>query len=242
MINIGTLLAVLKLQNNMQPAIQTANQQIAQVGTNAGLSAFQLTLLGRGLREVGVLATAAFTVPIVGAAEATLDFSSKFETAMTRVSTLAGASSQEVASLRQQVLDLGPATGIGPAKLAEGLFVLESYGQRGAVAMQTLEVAAKMSALGMGETSETARGLTGVLFAYKEENLSAAEAGNILTKAVQLGNVKINELVPALAKVNPVAAAMHISFEDVAASVATFTHAGVDASMASTGLRAILNF
>lgn len=203
-------------------------------------AAYQLTLLGRGLKEVGVLATGAFTVPILGAADAVIKFSSGFETQMTRVITLAGATREEVDSLRAGVLALAPATGIGADELAKGLFVLESYGLRGAKAMDTLTIAAKMSSLGMGETSEIARGLTGVLFSYKEQNLSAAQAGDLLTKTVQLGNMKINELVPAMAKLNPVAAAMGIKFEDVAAAIATFTHAGVDSSVATTGLRAAL--
>lgn len=197
--------------------------------------------LGRGMKEAGVLLSAAFTVPIVGAAAAAVEFGSSFQTQMTRVVTLAGASSQEVAGLRDQVLALGTATGVGPDELAKGLFVLESFGQRGAEAMDTLTVAAKMSAIGMGSVEDAAHALTGILFTYKEQNLSAAQAADILTRAVQLGNMKIADLVPAIAKVNGVAAAMGVKFQDIAAAIATFTHAGVDASVAATGIRAILN-
>ncbi len=223
------------------PSDTSAKKAVEDIGTAADKSATQLVALGRGLKEAGTLMTAAFTVPIVGAAAAAVHFGGDFETQMTRVVTLAGASTTEVAGLRSQVLALGPATGVGPAELAKGLFVLESYGLRGAVAMDALTTAAKMSALGMGETSEVARGLTGVLFAYKNQNLSAADAGDILTKTVQLGNMKIGELIPALATVGPIAASMGVKFQDTAASIATFTHAGVDASLASTGMRALLN-
>jgi TP901 family phage tail tape measure protein len=190
---------------------------------------------------VGATLTASVTAPLVGAAYAAVQFGGDFETQMTRVITLAGASRAEVDSLRSQVLALGPATGIGPDELAKGLFVLESYGLKGADAMTVLTTAANMSALGMGTTTDVARALTGVLFAYKNENLSAADAGDILTKAVQVGNMKIDELIPSIAMVNPIAAAMGVKFEDVAAALATFSHAGVNTHVAATGLRAILN-
>lgn len=241
MINVGDLLTTYRVVNEASAELEKIRSDLSEVEKASQVTAYQLTLLGRGLREVGVIATAAFTAPFVGAVDSVVKFGGEFETQMTRIVTLAGASRQEVDSLTQSVLALGPTVGIGPDKLAEGLFVLESFGLRGAAAMDALVVAGRMSALGMGSVAETARGVTGALFAYREQNLSAAQAGDILTKTVQLGNMKISELVPALAKVNPVAAAMGVSFQDVAASIATFTHAGVDSSLAATGIRAVLN-
>lgn len=201
---------------------------------------FSLATLGRGVREIGFVMTAAFTVPIVQAAKSVTQFGSDFETQMIRVTTLAGAPREQVKGFTQEVMNMAQRTGIESAELAKGLYVLLSTGQSTGQAMKTLEVAAQMSALGMGSMHDATLAITGAMFSFKNQNLTAADAANTMIKAVRLGNMEIQDLVPSLAKVNPLAAAMGISFEDVAASLATFTHSGADSSVAATGLRAML--
>jgi TP901 family phage tail tape measure protein len=233
----GSKGGVTALESLQQPYALTT-ERLNSLTTATQMSAYQQTLLGRGMSEVGMIMTGV-SVAIGSMAKSIVDVGGAFETEMMHVMTLAGTTREEVNSLRESILALGPATGIGPAELAKGLFVLESYGLRGAAALDTLKVAAEMSALGMGTTTEAARGLTGILFSYKEQNLSAAEAGNLLAKTAALGNVRIAELVPAIARINPLAASMGIKFQDVATALAVFTHAGVDSAMAATGIRAM---
>ena len=79
MINIGDLLAILRLQDELSPAIETAKKNLGLFDNAVNTSAYQLTLLGRGAKEAGVLITAAITVPLVGAATAAIKFGSDFE-------------------------------------------------------------------------------------------------------------------------------------------------------------------
>lgn len=253
-INIGNLLAVFNIQTVFTPALQTVLSNLGQVNSavtaaqqNLGKftnitqqSANELINLGRGLREAGTVATGLFTAPLLAAGKAVIDFGGGFEREMTKVVTLASGSTEFIDKIRESTLALAPAVGVGPQELAKGLFVVESYGFEAAKSMEILEIAAKMSALGMGDMSQTTLGLTGAIFAYKNQNLDAAEAANIFIKAVRLGNMEISELIPAMATVNPMASALGIKMEAVAAALATFTHAGVNARIASTGLRAML--
>lgn len=225
----------------LQQQLQEAKVVVDDHGQSLEKLASTLTGVGTAMHATGTILTTMITAPLVAAALAGEHFAADFQTQMVRVQTLAGASATEVAAMRGEVLKLAPAVGVGPADLAKGLFVLESAGQRGAQALETLTVAGKMSAIGMGQTSEVARSLIGVMLSYQNQNLSAAQAGDILVKTVQLGNMKIDELVPALARVNPLAAAMGIKFQDVSAAIATFTHMGASSEVAATGLRAILS-
>src|SRR5258708_6491789 len=200
-----------------------------------------LNNLGAAATRLGVTLSAVLTAPLAGAAAAAVHFGAEFQTEMTKVVTLAGASRAEVDSLEKKVLDLGPAVGVGPAELAKGLFVIESAGFKGAAAMDVLTIAGKMTALGMGTTEETARSLIGVMYTYTSQHISAAEAGDILTKTVQLGKMKYNDLVPAMAGVNPLGAALGVRFQDIAAGIATFTHMGASSEVAATGMRAMLS-
>lgn len=240
-ISMGDIGLLFKAKDEASAMVEVLRMKLKNLEEQSTRTSYQLALLGRGARELGGLLTASLTVPIVAASAASLKFGASFETSMTRIITLAGSTRTEVDSLRQKVIDLGVSSSVGPNELAKGLFVLESYGLRGAAAMETLRVASQMTALGMGDAEQSARALTGAIFAYRSQNLSAAEAGDILLRTVALGNMKIDELTPALATINPLAAAMGIKFQDVAAALATFTHAGVNSAVASTSIRAILN-
>jgi TP901 family phage tail tape measure protein len=282
MINVGQLLAVLKLESDVAPVIATCvaglreldsattmtSEQIRTLGKTLNLSgdqlkelnvstrmteaqlkqltqstqmtAYQQTLMGRGMIELGMIMSG-FTLAIGGVVKAVIDVGGEFEKQMTRVVTLAGATRAQVDEMRGSVLDLAVSAGVGPSELAKGMYVLMSTGRSTADAMEVLRVTAQMTALGMGDMHDTTLAVTGAMFAYKEQNLTAADAANVLIKAVQLGNMEIQDLVPAIARVNPIAAALGVSFRDVAAGIATFTHAGVDSAVAATGMRAMLN-
>ena len=54
-----------------------------------------------------------------------------------QIQTLVGVSVEELAELRQGVLDISRETGRGPEELADALFAVTSAGQRGAEALET---------------------------------------------------------------------------------------------------------
>ena len=121
------------------------------------------------------------------------------------------------------------------------LFTVTSAGLRGAEAMEVLEMAAKGSAIGMGDTKEIARAVTAVMQAYGPETMSAAKAMDVLTATVREGNLEASELAPVLGRVVGLAAQMGVGFDQVGASIATFTRLGVDSAEAVTGLRGFLS-
>ncbi len=77
--------------------------------------------------------------------------------------------------------------------------------------------------------------------AYGKENISAARAADILTATVREGNLEASELAPVLGRVIGLASQLDTGFEEVGASIATFTRLGVDSAEAVTGLRGIMN-
>lgn len=225
----------------LQDSMKLLNREFNTVQEASKITTAQIVSFGRGVQEAGVVLSAMITAPLVAAGGAAIKFGTEFEAASTKIVALAGASREEVAGLSGSVLKLAEDVGVGPAKLAEGLFIVESAGFRGAEAMGILEKAGKMTAIGMGEVEQTTRAVVGAMLTYKNENLDAAHASDILVKTVQLGNMRVDELVGALGRVSPVAAAMGVKFADVNAAIATFTHLGASTDVAATGVRAVLS-
>jgi TP901 family phage tail tape measure protein len=89
----------------------------------------------------------------------------------------------------------------------------------------------------MGETADVARAVIAAMNAYGKENITAAHAMDVLHTAVVEGGAEADQFANTLGRVIAPAKLAGVSFEEVAASVATFTRLGVGADEAVTALR-----
>ncbi len=196
---------------------------------------------GASMQSIGSSITRNFTVPFALLGGAATKTALDFDKSMTKIRTLVGISGTQVAKFSEEVRNLSKETGVSANELAQALFDITSAGLRGDAALEALEMSAKASAIGLGETKSVASALSGVMNAYAGSNLSAAEATDILLKTVREGKLEAETLAPVLGRVTPLAAQLGIGFEEVGASIATFTKLGVSAEEAATGLRGVLN-
>ena len=196
---------------------------------------------GNKMKSVGSTITNNVAVPFGAIATAGIKMSIDLTKSFTKIETLVGLTADQVASMRSEVMKLSGETAKGPQELADALFTITSAGLRGADAMAVLESSAKASAVGLGETEEIARAVTGVLASYGAENISSAEATDTLMAIVREGNLEASSLAPVLGRVTGIASQLGISFAEVGGSIATFTRLGVSSEEAVTGLRGVMN-
>jgi TP901 family phage tail tape measure protein len=119
---------------------------------------------------------------------------------------------------------------------------VKSAGGIGDVAGATafLTSSSKLAKAGLVDMSVTTDALTTLLNAYGESANQAGKYSDILFGAVKLGKTTVAELAPVLYNVVPVAKTAGISFDQVAAGLATITKAGVPTSEATTQLRDLI--
>lgn len=239
MINIGQLIGTIILQNQFTPVVNQVIGSLANLTTSTQMSLYQTTLLGRGVREMGVLWTTSFTAPIVAASTAALKLSMTFEEVTTKLTTLGGVAAKDLPMVREYILSLAPAVGIGPVALAEAMYYATSVISDTKVALEVLTVAAKMSAIGMGSAEDVTKALAAIIKSYAHENMTAAQAGDILTMTIKKGGAEAAALAPRLANVIPFAAQLGVSFQEVGANIATVTQLGVPAGLAVTQLSSV---
>lgn len=233
-LSVGRVFGLLELTDNFTSRIEDAARKLTDFGGKA-------EKIGKQVQEIGDKMSMGITLPLVGAAGAALKFSSDFERSMTQVVTLSGLSEDAMSGMRQQILDMAPAVGVGPGELAKGLLVVTSTGLRGAEAMEVLNAAAKASAVGLGDTDAVARAVTAAMNSYGKENLSAAQATDILYRAVKAGGAEATELAGVLGRVTGTASQMGISFQEVTTFIAAFTRLGVNAAEATTSMGAVMS-
>jgi hypothetical protein len=161
-----------------------------------------------------------------------------FQTQMELVHTQAGIGQQDIAGLSQQVLALAPTVGIGPDKLAEGLYHVESAGFDSATAMQILAGAAKDSAIGMSDMESTTQALIGTMAVGFSDVKNAADAAAYLNQTVGIGDMRMDKLAAAISTgVLPSFKSAGLGMEDFSASLATLTDNVTPADEAATRLR-----
>lgn len=105
---------------------------------------------------------------------------------------------------------------------------------------QFLREALQLSVATVSTTTQSVDVLTGVINSY---GLTAASAGSIsdkLFRTVDLGNVKLEDMANSLGRLNPLASALGVSFDEVLASVAELTIQGVDFADASTQITNVM--
>ena len=98
-VNIGILEAVLRLQDQMTPALQLAGQRMKEVGA-------KMTRVGTQMRTVGTGMTAAITLPIAAIGTAAVKAALDFESSFAGVRKTVDATESEFAALEQGFRDL----------------------------------------------------------------------------------------------------------------------------------------
>jgi len=227
-VDVGRLVATLGL--NSTPFVAGMNKAKSSM---AELSKYAM-ITGRTL-------TRFVTLPMALAGGAAINTQKKFEASMTKIIGLVGVSRKQVEAWNKEVLKMSQVTGRGPEELADALYFVTSAGIRGAYAMEVLEMSAKASAAGLGETKVVADLVTSAMNAYGKENLSAAQATDILVASVREGKAEANELAGAMGMVLPIASEFGVTFDQVGAAFAGMTRTGTNARVAATQLKAILS-
>lgn len=192
-----------------------------------------------GFEKIGSRLTTAVTLPLAAVGAAAAKMTADFDHSLSRINGLLGGSAAEVARYRAGILDLAGATAKAPLELADAMNTVVDAGYSGAAALDVLRAAAKASTAGLGETAEIADAVTTAMKVYRRENLGAAEAAGILIAAGREGRSSLQELMPALGAIGPVANELGVSFRDVNAALAAVSDQGLSATEAGTALRSV---
>ena len=163
-----------------------------------------------------------------------------YQTLTTALVTGAGESKAALAAVSQGVLNMAGQVGVAAPLLAQGLYQIESAGYHGAAGLQVLRAAAMGSKADMASQATVANALTTVLTDYKLSASNAAGVTGQMIAAVSAGKMRLEDFASSLSKVLPIAAALHIPFQQIAAAEAVMTAQGVPAAKAATAIQAAL--
>lgn len=194
---------------------------------------------GAQLKEYrGILAgISAATLGVIGFSVKT---AADFEAAMSRVAAISRASDEELKLLTKTAEQLGATTVFSATQAAEGMQYLAMAGfsvQDTIAAMPGLLDAAAAAKSDLGRTADI---VSNILSGFGMAAGEAGRAADVLTATFTSSNTTLESLGETMKMVAPVAAALGIEIEEVAALTAVLGDAGIQGSMAGTSLRMIL--
>ena len=221
---IDELITVLSFRGDAT-GLQNTRTRLQGMSQDISAAARGLGILGGAIVAVGAGALSQF-IP--------------FEDQIAKIRGLVGVSNEELDDMVPRLHEIGQATGVGPAKLADALFRVTSNGLRSAEAMEVLERAATAQAIGLGEASVAANVATSAINAYGSENLSGAQVFDQLTAAIRLGNLETDQMAGSIGRLIPTASNMGIEFHEVAGLMAAMSRTGTDAADAVTQLGQVM--
>lgn len=227
------------VNDRTEPAMSNIRRKVGAFEGGLMRTERRLKSWGSSVSNAGRSLTRNLTMPLVGAAAASLKLYADFEKSMTSIRALVGASGKQMTMYRDKVLQMARAFPQGPQELAEALYFVTSSGFKGAKALDVLESSAKAAAAGLGSTVEVADAVTSAVNAYGSANLKASAATDVLLATVREGKAEPTELAGAIGRVIAPAEAMGVTFAEVGASVAALSLTGLDAAESVTALRGI---
>lgn len=190
------------------------------------------------------LAIAAIGAALGGAGLAARQSGIEFQASLAKISTLGAEAKASLGETRQAILDTyssTPVTG-SVTDLAEANYLLQSSGRNAAEAMTDLNVAAQASVAGYTSVTTAVDGLTTVTNAWKDSQITTAQASDVLFSATNLGKASFEQIASSLGLVAPLAASAGVRFEEVAAATAVLSNQGIRTTSIMEGMRsAILN-
>ncbi len=161
-----------------------------------------------------------------------------FESSMAEVKTLIPQMDDGTfLQLGDDLRDMSKEFGFATSETIPALYQAISAGVPTENVIDFMSTAAKAAIGGATDLETAVDGITSVVNAYGSENISAAEAADIMFSAVKDGKTTFEELAGTLSTALPHAAAIGVEFADVAASIAEMTSQGVKTSVAASGIR-----
>lgn len=165
------------------------------------------------------------------------DFAS-FQNKMNEVFTLLpGITKEQMGKMTEDVKAFSNETGKLPEEVIPALYQAISAGVPPDNVFDFLRTANEAAVGGVSSLETAVDGLSSVVNAYGVDVLSTKEASDAMFTAVRLGKTDFQQLSASLFNVVPTAAALGVSFDDVAAALAAMTAQGIPTSVATTQLR-----
>ena len=212
--------------NTALSKIDVAGQKMEAVGNS---------IAGAGKKMMGV------TTVIGGVGVAAVKTAADFDSAMSQVAAISGATGKDFDALRNKAREMGAKTKFSATEAAEAMNYMAMAGWKTEDMLDGIEGVMNLAAASGEDLATTSDIVTDALTAF---GLSAKDSGHfadILAAASSNANTNVSMMGETFKYCAPIAGALGFSAEDTAEAIGLMANAGIKSSQAGTALRTIMN-
>ena len=190
-------------------------------------------------RALGTLLTA-FGAPLAAGIGLAANTFANFEQKMANVQAVSGATASEFEALQATAKTMGETTVFTAVQSAEALQFMAMAGLNAQDSISALPEVLNLAAAGQLELGDSANIVTNIMAGYGIAADDVGRASDVLVTGFTSANTDLLQLGEAFKLGGPVAKAAGLEFEETSSALSLLGNAGLQATVAGTGLRAII--
>lgn len=195
---------------------------------------------GKQIQKVGSGLTKTVTAPIVGLGAAAVKTAADFESAMSNVQAISGATSSDMGLLSNKAKEMGAKTKFSATEAADAFSYMAMAGWKTQDMLDGIEGVMYLAGASGEDLASTSDIVTDALTAFGMTAKDTNEFVDILAAASNNANTNVSMLGESFKYCAPIAGAMKYSAQDVATSLGLMANSGIKASQAGTSMRSLL--
>ena len=220
--------------------LETAANQSATAVQKIAAKGEKLKTVGYNISNVGQKFLPA-TVAITGLGTVAVKTAADFDSSMSEVAAISGATGKDFDDLRAKAREMGSKTKFSATEAAQAMTYMGMAGWKTSDMLSGIEGIMNLAAASGEDLATTSDIVTDALTAF---GLSADDSGHfadILAAASSNANTNVSMMGETFKYCAPIAGALGFSAEDTAEAIGLMGNAGIKSSQAGTALRSIMN-
>lgn len=181
------------------------------------------------------------TAPIVGAGTAIVKTSANFESAMSKVSAISGATGDDLDALTEKAKQMGESTKFSASESADAFQYMAMAGWKTEQMLNGIEGIMNLAAASGEDLATTSDIVTDALTAFGLSAEDSSHFADVLAAASSNANTNVSMLGESFKYIAPLAGAVGYSVEDVGVALGLMANSGIKASQAGTSLRSAIS-
>ena len=229
---------IIETENNLRDLERQAGQSAVALQKIAATGE-KLKTVGSAIEGVGQKLMPV-TAAVGGLGVAAVKVASDFDSAMSQVAAVSGATGKDLEALRDKAREMGSKTKFSASEAAEAMNYMAMAGWKTNDMLSGIEGIMNLAAASGEDLATTSDIVTDALTAL---GLSAEDSGHfadILAAASSNANTNVSMMGETFKYCAPVAGALGFSAEDTAEAIGLMANAGIKSSQAGTAMRSMM--
>lgn len=239
-VNIGSAVAYLELDTSkFSKGFKSAYNDLKVFGDKSATAEQKVKGLSSAFKTTGSILTKNVTVPLVGVGAMAVKVASDFESGMSEVQAISGATGKQLNDLKDKAIEMGAKTKFSATESADAFKYMAMAGWDTEAMLAGIEGVMNLASASGEDLATTSDIVTDALTAFGMKADETQRFVDVLARASSRSNTNVAMMGETFKYVAPVAGSLGYSVEDTAVAIGLMANSGIKGSQAGTALRSM---